>query len=318
MTGGRLWVVVVVAALGLAGSVALLGRRYRAKPAAPDERAQLQQAFARAAEHRRPVVLVFWQRDCPGCERLEKEVLERGYVKQALADYEVARLEGVLHPELVEEYKIWAYPTVLFVSAHGKSWYRIEGTPRGRADELFVRQLRGVSKIAKLLPDPAKPPDEPDTALEAGRLYMDLGDFHRAAQLLARARKLKGREEALKDESLCALEPLAVARAGEPEKALEGLRAYLGRYPAGRHREEVSLELGLALAELRRNEEAAEQLRVFLQEFPASDRAEEAREALAEVRQRLEGAGEPSAYHCNGRYETASSPASPHGWPRCS
>ncbi len=138
------------AALLLNGASSLGWIGFAAPPANESGReAAEDDVLAALAQKAEPVVIEFSSRNCSACRRLEREVLGREDVKEALARFRVFRVDVYRARGLKERFSVTATPTVVFVDSLGE--WREELTAVGfiPAEELLKR-LEEVMKASRV------------------------------------------------------------------------------------------------------------------------------------------------------------------------
>lgn len=144
------------------------------------------EAFARAADSGKPVLLDFSAVWCPPCNQLALEVLHADPPADELAGFEVAVLDAD-HPgtfALKDRYDVGGYPTVVVVDATGREATRMVGYPGRREFLDWLAAAPGSSDAADLAKDPSALTPERAQALARKSA---IGDAERARALLPRA-----------------------------------------------------------------------------------------------------------------------------------
>jgi thiol:disulfide interchange protein len=103
--------------------------------------ASLAEARAAASETGRPVFIKFTAEWCGPCQMMDRETFPAPQVGEALAAYEPVKVDGDRNPELMQEYGVRAYPTLMVLSPAGQVQKRVEGAMR---PEQLVRFLAGA------------------------------------------------------------------------------------------------------------------------------------------------------------------------------
>lgn len=88
----------------------------------------LNSALNEAKNSNKPVFIDFYTTWCPYCKQLDETTLSDPRVKAKLAkDYVVAKINADQYPDAASNYKIYGYPTLLFLNPNGQEIKRFEG-----------------------------------------------------------------------------------------------------------------------------------------------------------------------------------------------
>ena len=86
------------------------------------------QALARARDENKPILVDFYTDWCGWCKRLDAETYGNETVAALLNESFIClKVDAEEHVDLVEEYDVFGYPTVLFLSPDGEEIGRIAG-----------------------------------------------------------------------------------------------------------------------------------------------------------------------------------------------
>ncbi|MCX4241417.1 thioredoxin family protein [Paraliomyxa miuraensis] len=234
----------------------------------------LEQALAKATTEGKLVFVdvgAYW---CPPCQRLDEEVFVLPEVGRTLGEGYVAvhvdaeKGEG---PELVERYRVQAYPTMLVLEATGVEKGRlVDFLP---ADELLTALRRiseGGNVLAELIDAVETDPDDVAKRYELAHAYLlaaqaDAARSELDAVLLADpVDELGLASKALYDRALF----LTFKLEGEPERAIEEFRALQRRFPDSKEAVRSRRHEGRILCGLGRAEEAVAALEAMVATNP--------------------------------------------------
>jgi thiol-disulfide isomerase/thioredoxin len=114
------------------------------RPAADAPEGGIAVAFAQAAGRGAPLLVDFYARWCPPCERLKAEFLHAPQHQQLLDRFVLLPLDADTPASfaLKERYAVGGYPTVLLLSPQGTELDRMEGWDGDSG--LFAKRLEGV------------------------------------------------------------------------------------------------------------------------------------------------------------------------------
>ncbi len=101
------------------------------------------EAFARARESGKSIVLDFSANWCAPCVRLKKETLEAPAVKDALVGVELIFVDLDAHPSLAKAYGVKSIPDVFFVSKKGLVVDRLRNF---EGAGLFLQRLKKLDR----------------------------------------------------------------------------------------------------------------------------------------------------------------------------
>ncbi len=87
----------------------------------------LAEARSAAAESGRPVFVKFTASWCGPCQTMDRQTFPDSRVGEALAAFEAVKVDGDEHPDLLQQYSVTAYPTLLVLSPSGEVLKRVEG-----------------------------------------------------------------------------------------------------------------------------------------------------------------------------------------------
>lgn len=142
----------------------------------------IEAAFAAAARRGDHLLIDFYARWCPPCERLREEFLEDPARRDGLAAFVLLKVDcdEASSFDLKNRYRVRSYPTLLVVDASGAELDRIEGW--GGDADLLADRLEGLQAAAPLeaLPDDASP-------VERARRLMAAGQAEEAWGLLSKS-----------------------------------------------------------------------------------------------------------------------------------
>ncbi|MCK4871701.1 MAG: thioredoxin family protein [Phycisphaerales bacterium] len=112
---------------------------------APDDgitwHVRLADAQHAARASRKPIFVKFTTTWCPPCREMDRSTFPDEKVRASLASFEPVKVDGDDHPDLMRQYGIRAYPTMLVLSPDGETLGRVEG---GLSAEQLIRFLDAV------------------------------------------------------------------------------------------------------------------------------------------------------------------------------
>ena len=80
----------------------------------------LDSALTEAKKTNKPVFIDFYTTWCSYCKQLDETTLSNQQVQEKLSnDYVVAKIDADKYPDIASEYKIYGYPTLLFLDSNG-------------------------------------------------------------------------------------------------------------------------------------------------------------------------------------------------------
>lgn len=129
------------------------------KPA-PVEPAELEffddlpQALAKATAERKPLLMVFAAEWCFHSRQLLSEVLPHESVRHLTEQFICVRIDVDRSPELCAEYRIRAYPTLIFATSSGAAQHRLTGAQQ---DDVIAQEM--AATLAATAERMAMPPN---------------------------------------------------------------------------------------------------------------------------------------------------------------
>jgi thiol:disulfide interchange protein len=88
----------------------------------------LDSALDEAKKTNKPIFVDFYTAWCYYCKQLDETTLSDQQVQEKLSKtYVVAKIDADKYPDIASEYKIYGYPTLLFLDSNGREIKRIEG-----------------------------------------------------------------------------------------------------------------------------------------------------------------------------------------------
>lgn len=220
----------------------------------------LEQALAKAKTEGTLVFVdvgAYW---CPPCQQLDEEVFVLPEVGQRLgAGYVAVHIDAEKGegPELVERYRVQAYPTILVLEATGVEKGRlVDFLPAGELLAALERIASGGNVLGELADAVESDPDDLVKRYELAHAYLLAADGQAAkpeldAILLADpVNELGLASKVLYDRALF----LTYKLEGEPERAIEEFRTLQRRFPDSKeavrsHRHEGRILCGLGRAD---------------------------------------------------------------------
>ncbi len=140
--GDKQWLVWAIGLLALAAVVLYANRPKGPPPPSAVEWAEnLAVAKTRAAETNRFLLIDFYATWCGPCQAMEHEVYPRKEAAEALANWVAVKVDVDKQPQIAQEYRIWAMPTLVALSPQGKEIARIT---EGMSLQGFVGWIKGV------------------------------------------------------------------------------------------------------------------------------------------------------------------------------
>jgi thiol:disulfide interchange protein len=116
-------------------------------------------ALATAAKEQRPLLIFFTADWCSYCRQLRQEVFTRPEFRDAAKKFVCVQVDAGKHASRCEEYRVRAYPTLIFANPGGTAIERIVGitTPTvvlaqmnaAAASVVAAREERDTSTIAR-------------------------------------------------------------------------------------------------------------------------------------------------------------------------
>lgn len=269
----------------LAGACALAGvfasAPLRAAEEPLDWLRNLQDAEARAAVERAPVMVDFYADWCGWCKVLDRRTYTDPRVQQLAERVIPVKVNTDLNPALSRMYNVNGLPTVLFLDANGRELTRITGYKDAPAFAAVLQNVLTPRSDTGLLQAAARTaPRDADAAYKLGDSLLDA---------------------ALYDDAIRVLEPIAASRdaANAPviedaaldlahayylnaqyEKAAAAYTAFARRYPKSARALEAQLYHGHALAELGQPKDASTLYRKVRRAAPKAWQGHEAARAL--------------------------------------
>lgn len=98
-----------------------------------------------AKKYAKPVMIDFYTDWCGWCKKLDKDTYTDSRVVQLSRKFVNIKVDGDKSPDIVKQYKIEGYPTIVFLNAKGKESRRIVGYKD--ADE-FLKVMKQVVEKA--------------------------------------------------------------------------------------------------------------------------------------------------------------------------
>lgn len=88
----------------------------------------LNAAFQQAQNTNKPIFIDFFASWCSPCQQLDKNTFSNQQVKDKLSSkYVTVKIDVDKNPDLVSKYKIYGYPTMVFLNPDGTEIKRIDG-----------------------------------------------------------------------------------------------------------------------------------------------------------------------------------------------
>ncbi len=141
----------------------------------------LEGALRRAKTENRPVLVDVFAPWCGFCRKLREEVYPATEVKKETERFITVRVNGEARPELMDQYGISGFPTILFLDKNGILIERVVGyQDRGKMArilrEIFERRDQEDRVLARITAEPASV----DARYRAGVYFYEKGDAERA------------------------------------------------------------------------------------------------------------------------------------------
>jgi thiol:disulfide interchange protein len=80
----------------------------------------LAEATSAAAESGKPVFVKFTASWCGPCQTMDRQTFPDTRVGEALAAFEAVKVDGDEHPDLMQQYEVMYYPTLMVLSPGGE------------------------------------------------------------------------------------------------------------------------------------------------------------------------------------------------------
>lgn len=99
----------------------------------------LNSAFDEAKKTNKPVMVDFSVAWCSYCKELDETTLSDPRVQEKLSkDYVVVKIDADTHPDTASQFKVYGYPTLVFLNPNGEEIKRQEGyiDPDGLLNQL--------------------------------------------------------------------------------------------------------------------------------------------------------------------------------------
>ena len=106
-------------------------------------------ALEQAKSGRRHVVVAFHGDYCPPCLAMDRFVLGKQAIRDALVDFVPVRIDPKDHNELARKYEIYATPTYVVINSDGALIHKIVGPQDVEEFVSFLQTSLGMAAIAQ-------------------------------------------------------------------------------------------------------------------------------------------------------------------------
>jgi len=259
-------------------------------------------AKVKAAKANKPVFAVFSTSWCGPCQRLVHQIYPQKKVIEALDYFVPVYIDGDIHTDLLTQFEIAAFPTMIILDPSGQETTRFGGGASSAKD--FIERLAEVreytEKIGKLNAGLKKNPKDIFLLKKRGDLLTGLGFNEEPSRLMQgikdyeKARSLDPDNKTGVEADLSYLKLLRPTQAEEeeekdPTKLFEsiagGFRDFAAQYPSS-HRVPATLFLRARIElMLDRSESGQKLLKDYLKKYPDHELVAEARYILEAIRE---------------------------------
>lgn len=87
----------------------------------------LNMALQEAQKTNKTIIIDFYASWCGSCNQMEKDTFSNSQVQQKLNDYILVKVNIDQNPNLVQQYKIYSVPTLVFLDPNGMEIKRLNG-----------------------------------------------------------------------------------------------------------------------------------------------------------------------------------------------
>ncbi len=224
----------------------------------------LSEAIKRADKEKKWVFVDFYADWCPPCKEMERSVFSDDEVKAIFSKLITVRVNGDKQPEVMEEYGVGVYPTIMVIDGKGNVLERVNFLVKSEFLEVFKPISNGVNPLETLKKKLADNPEDGQIQLEGGVKYMRLKKYDSAIQALGRAVKLLPNNEKNHLTAMGSLFQIYV-ETGKPAEAKEELAQIEKAYPGVVDQKMAQIGVGVAYSKAGNKEEA---IRIWEKSIP--------------------------------------------------
>ncbi|MCD6352233.1 MAG: thioredoxin family protein [Armatimonadetes bacterium] len=237
-----------VAVVGLVVLACLISGAADEEAATIQWASSFEQALQSAAQADKLVMVDVYTDWCGWCKELDKRVYTDPKVAQAIARHFVAvKVDGDKRKDVVTNYKIRGYPTILFVDGKGEEVHRVVGF---EAPSVFLTELTQALGLREMRAEVVELTKKVQAGQAEGATFARLTYLCRRLGDLGLARKyMEAAQKAGVQDAGFILDTVLLTKKGDD--LVSALNSWLSANPGHEREPEARFELGMAFARAR-------------------------------------------------------------------
>ncbi len=149
------------------------------------------QGLAKATLGKQPILLEFYAPWCSLCRKLRDKVYPSEEVRSITRKYILIRINGEKNPDLLHQFDVKGYPTILLLDSNGARLDKLDGFINSSA---LARKLRDTyrqkNRRQKFLDHLSHNPKNMYSNFDAGVYYFEIGSYEKAKTYFLEARDI--------------------------------------------------------------------------------------------------------------------------------
>ena len=143
-----------------------------------------------AQKKNRPILLDLYVPWCHFCRKLQRETYPKLRRNKTFNEFIRVRINGEKQPQILEDYEVRSFPTIIFLDKNGAYLHRINGFVNTAT---LANKLKEAYKLTNkqevILAELAKKPSSPHWNFAAGDYYFQIKDYKKSRQYFLTAWK---------------------------------------------------------------------------------------------------------------------------------